>query len=224
MTGRTYFRCSFKFITPGHPGIFGLLLIITLLRPQPWYCTSNFTCGVTWKGVEILHNKIQLVLSNFAYCHVLSVFCLEVPYSQSCMLERNFIISLPNIIRVRAPIGVKSQGFWFVCSTSRCENKWRQLTRKSIIFWHHGEKIIAVLFFTTRILSQEVDPNNVMMKVLKTILVWEKTHESRRPVLVPERRMQSGFRQVKRKFLDVFSTIYQNLFKFHFFFPEIRKY
>lgn len=105
------------------------------------------------------------------------------------MLECNFIISLPNIIRVRALIGVKSQGFWFVCSTSRCENKWRQLTRKSIIFWHHGEKIIAVLFFTTRILSQEEDSNNVMMKVLKTILVWEKTNESRRPVLVPERRI-----------------------------------
>ena len=69
--------------------------------------------------------------------------------------------------------------------------------------------------FTTLILNQEEDSNNVMMKT---------THESRRPVLVPERKMQTGFLQVKVKFLDVFSTINKNLFKSQFSFLERRKY
>ena len=73
----------------------------------------------------------------------------------------------------------------------------------------------SVLFFTTLILNQEEDSNNVMMK---------KIHKSRRPVLVPESKTLSGFLQVKGKFLDVFSTINENLFKSQLFFLERRKY
>lgn len=57
----------------------------------------------------------------------------------------------------------------------------------------------AVLFFTTKFLNDKEGSKVIMMTIFKAIRVKERTHESRKLMLVPERkRVTSGFLQEEK--------------------------